>query len=566
MADFVSNGGGAAFGNPNLTRQGVRAGVAQQPDVAPPKADVATSAKVFNGLMKALNDFEASLVPRTFNIANEYSIEFYPADLANAKIVKPGSTNKSATPVNQDMSARNKLPETNSMAKDARIQRFQAGTPIVQIIDQIMRNSSYVTDQAKVTIDEVTGKTKTQVPVNNNLTWFKISVQTTPIDFDEKRQDFAYRIKYLITPYALNNMVSEYFPSGQFRGLHKSYDYWFTGNNTQVLHFEQQFNKLWVQTITDPNINLSTAQATNQREIWSKVFQAASEQNSQGGEGKVNEISANAADYLYSVGDQGNIKLKIVGDPAWLQQGEISTAADPKNFTFNPYNSDGTINFDASQVCFSVNWNRPVDYDMNTGVMPVGSKNKGQAGNQTDNTQESATYRATVVRSQFSRGKFEQELEGILFLVPPPLSNAASADKPAQTSLTQTATDSRTPLQAKGQNLLTNYGTNTLNLPQSVVASVVGSKNPAPSLNPALTNSALGFKTPQPYVDSAAPTSNGSLTGANGQSAPQTLSTTGTQAATFSDALAQGRAQQGNRINQALAGVIKTNQLGNKEY
>lgn len=565
MADFVSNGGGAAFGNPNLTRQGNRAGVIQQPDASPPKADVATSAKVFNGLMKSLNDFEASLVPRTFNIANEYSIEFYPADLANAKIVKPGSTNKSATPVTQDMSARNKLPETNSMAKDARIQRFQAGTPIVQIIDQIMRNSSYITDQAKVSIDEVTGKTKTQVPTNSNVTWFKISVQTTPIDFDEKRQDFAYRIKYLITPYALNNMVSEYFPAGQFRGLHKTYDYWFTGNNTQVLHFEQQFNKLWVQTITDPNINLSTAQAVNQREIWAKVYQAASEQNSQGGEGKVNEISANAADYLYSVGDQGNIKLRIVGDPAWLQQGEVSTAVDPKNFTFNAYNTDGTINFDASQVCFSVNWNRPVDYDMNTGVMPTGSKNKGQNGNQTDNTQESATYRATLVRSHFSRGKFEQELEGLLFLVPPPPANASSADSQTQPSLAKPAADSRTPLQAKGQNLLTSYGTDTLKLPQSVVTSVVGSKNPASSLNPAITNSALGFKAPQPYTDSA-PTSNGSLNGANGQSAPQTLATTGTQALTFSDALAQGRAQQDNRINQALAGVIKTNQLGNKEF
>lgn len=521
-------------------------GVNQLPSNTPAKADTATSAKLFQGLMKSLNDFEKSLVPRTFNIANEYSIEFFPADLANAKIVKPGSTNKSATPSLQDNSARNKLPETNSMMKDARIQRFQAGTPIVQIIDQIVRNSTYVTDQAKVTIDETTGKTKDQVPVGNNVTWFKISVQVTPKEFDEKRQDFAYKIKYLITPYALNNMVSEYFPEGQFKGLHKTYDYWFTGSNTQVLNFEQQFNKLWVQTITNPNINLSTAQMVNQREIWAKVYQAASEQNSQGADGKTNEISANASDYLYSVGDQGNVKLKIVGDPAWLQQGEITTAADTKNFTFNPFNPDGTINFDASQVCFSVNWNRPADYDLGSGVMPVGAKNPGQGGTQADNTQESITYRATSVKSHFSHGKFEQELEGILFLVPPPPAGSSSATR-TQTA-GQVSPDTRTPLQAKGQDLLTNYGTNTLKLPPKVVEQAVGSKNPPSSINPAITNSALGFQQTAPYPAPATPTSNGSV---------QPLGSSGTVATNFSADVRQRQLQQG---------VIKPPQLGNKEY
>lgn len=555
MADFVSNAGGAAFGNPNLTRQGDRAGVIQQPDAAPPKADAATSAKIFQGLMKSLNDYEKTLVPTPFKIANEYSIEFNPPTLANAKITKPGSTNKKATPASQTNSARNKLPETNSMAKDSRIQTFQAGTPIVQIIDQILRNSTYITDQAKVTIDETTGKTKEQVPLGDNVTWFKISVVTTPIDFDEGRRDFAYRIKYVITPYALSNMVSEYFPEGQFRGLHKKYDYWFTGENTQVMNFEQQFNKLWVQTITDPSINLTTAQSISQREIWSRVTQAASEQNSQGAEGKTNEVGANAADYMYSVGDQGNIKLKIVGDPAWLQQGEITTAADAKNFTFSPFCTDGTINFDASQVCFSVNWKRPNDYDFNgTGAMPVGKGNPSSTANQTS-IEESATYRATMIRSNFSRGRFDQDLEGILFLVPPPSSgnNAASSKTTAPTPAG--ALDSRTPLQAKGQNLLENYGTNTLGLPKSVVNNVIGSKNPASSISPALTNATLGFPAPQPYPAPPPATSNGSVTPGTA-TAPEPLSSSGTSV-TFAQDVANRRAQ---------AGIIKAPQLGNKEY
>lgn len=553
MADFVSNGGGAAFGNPNLTRQGNRAGVIQQPDAAPPKADTATSAKIFHGLIKSLNDFERTLVPTPFKIANEYSIEFNPPSLANAKITKDGGTNKSATPSPQDNSARNKLPETNSMMSDARIQRFQAGTPIVQIIDQIVRNSTYVTDQAKVVIDEVTGKTKDQVPNGDNVTWFKISVVTTPIGFDEARRDFAYRIKYVISPYALNNMVSEYFPPGQFRGLHKTYDYWFTGQNTQVINFEQQFNKLWVQTITDPRINLTTAQAVNDREIWARTYQPASEQNSQGAEGKTNEVSANGADYLYSVGDQGNIRLKIVGDPAWLQQGEITTAADAKNFTFSPFCTDGTINFDASQVCFSVNWKRPNDYDFNgTGAMPVGKGNPSSTENQTS-IDERATYRATMVRSHFSKGRFEQDLEGILFLTPTPTANK-NASAASQAPAASGAVDSRTPLQASGQKLLSNSAISK-GLPKSVVDNLVGAKNPPSSINPALTNSTLGFNAPQPYPAPTTASSNGAVTPGT-IATPQALSSSGTPV-TFAQDIASRRAQ---------AGIIKAPQLGSKEF
>lgn len=485
-----SRGSGSAV-DPQLIN-----GVNQLPTKAPPKADAATSKKVFQGLMTALNDYEKSLVPKQFDVANEYSIEFYPPDLANAKITKPGSTNKAKTPMQQNQSASSQVdPATQSMMKDARTWSVQAGTPIVQLIDLVMRNSSYITDQANATIDETTQKLKPKVPTGE-VAWYKISVQTTPIKFDEKRRDYAYRIKYLVTPYGLSNMVSEFFPEGNFRGLHKSYEYWFTGHNTQIINFEQTFNKLWIQTITNPDLNLTTAQSVNQREIWSRVSQASNQQTNQGAEGKTNEISASAADYLYSVGDQGNIRLRIVGDPAWLQQGEIINGANPRSFTFNPFNSDGTINFDASQVCFDVNWNRPTDYNFNTGIMDVNA-NKYSSATKSNEAQENSTYRATVVKSSFYKGRFEQELEGILFLVPPPKSTTTTADN-TKVAQKATGTNVRTPLEAKGYNLMSDYATNRLKLPQSVVTSAIGPVNPRSAINPEITNAALGFSNPAP--------------------------------------------------------------------
>lgn len=405
---------------------------------APPKADAAPKSSkknTFTGLMEALNKFEQGLVPNTFEVANEYSIEFAPDALANSKILRPGKSKKT-TPMQQGNTASTqKDPETQSTDYTARNWSVTAGTPIVQLIDLVMRNSSYIADQAKVKIDEDTQQSEAQVPIGG-MTWYKISVETSPIKYDNKRQDYAYKIKYVVSTYSINSMLSEYFPEGRFRGVHKSYNFWFTGQNTQVLNFEQEFNKLYKQTVTDPNIAVRAQQATNNREIVPRMYQAASEQSSQGAENKTNEISANAADYLYSPADQGNVRLKILGDPAWLQQGEVATGVSARTFSFSPFNADGTINFDAGEIVFDISWNRAIDYDMSTGLMDTGANNynANRSAGKAGDAKENITYRAVKCRSSFRQGKFEQELEGKLFLVPVNKSSSDQGRPPLQTS------------------------------------------------------------------------------------------------------------------------------------
>jgi hypothetical protein len=100
--------------------------------------------------------------------------------------------------------------------------------------------------------------------------------------------------------------------------------------------------------------------------------------------------------------------MRIVGDPAWLQQGEVTNGIDAAQFTFSAFNSDGSINFDSQEVLFDVSWNQPQDYDFDTGVMNV--------NNQNGRSKQNNTYRAIECRSFFSRGKFEQELMGKQFV------------------------------------------------------------------------------------------------------------------------------------------------------
>jgi hypothetical protein len=90
---------------------------------------------------------------------------------------------------------------------------------------------------------------------------------------------------------------------------------------------------------------------------------------------------ANAADYLYSPGDQGRVNLTIIGDPSWIAQGEVwsgirstqtqENSDDAQDPFLAPFLPDGTINYDAREVLFEVAWNTPADYDLGTGTIKL---------------------------------------------------------------------------------------------------------------------------------------------------------------------------------------------------
>ena len=131
-------------------------------------------------------------------------------------------------------------------------------------------------------------------------------------------------------------------------------------------------------------------------------------------EGAVGDPSAQLADYLYSPRDTSSIKLKIIGDPAWIQQGEVRGGLPKLSTIYNAFQSDGTISYSGQEILFEVLWNKPRDYDLTSGIMDPGTLNFGAdrtAGVAGDAVQ-SHVYRATRCVSTFSRGQFTQELEG----------------------------------------------------------------------------------------------------------------------------------------------------------
>jgi hypothetical protein len=409
---------------------------------APAKAPAAPgkTKDVFTGLAEALNTFQRRLADpkdpnRKYDVPDEYEIVFAPTTLGDATLKRQGTTDKSKVPM-QTPTPQAKSPASNSVNNKATVMSVTAGMQIVQFIDQIMRSSSYITDQQLYIVDPKTQEVKPNPnPPGGIVAWYKVSVEATQLDYDAKRRDHAYRMRYIITPYAINELPSDWFQNSRYRGSHKSYNYWFTGQNKEIINFEQEYNNLYRLIISGLDVPVKRARTDFRKpDQYRKTFLPTSENHAKGADGETNEPADNAASFLLSPTDQAKVKLRIVGDPAWMQQGEVAEGVNARNFNFAPFNDDGTINYDSQEVVFDISWNQPTDYDFNTGLADV-----NKTGVNADGTygftqpQFNYTYTAIKCKNIFSKGRFEQELEGRLLIEFEANKVATDAGRPAGT-------------------------------------------------------------------------------------------------------------------------------------
>jgi hypothetical protein len=418
---------------------------------APPKANAAPSDKktITRGLAGAMNEFQKKLVKDgVFTYADEYVIEFVGPDankikdaklqLPNAKVEKKSTAaGKSST---QDPQALDQRKISVDMI--SRSFSITAGQQLLQAIELTIRNSSYIYDQALVIINP----DGTQVPNpnarNKPLKWFVITMKSEAIsELDPKRNDRAYRITYSIASREVKNVNSKYFPVSKFSGVHKSYPYWFTGQNTSVLEYQETMNHLYQLTVSGSDTesslasNIRNKQTSSMSEIVTYNYAPRSTESSSGASGKQNELGANISELLYSPTELANSKIKIIGDPAWIMQGTDFRAPTDEIFSGESLSSgflpDGSIAFDNQDILYEISWQRPEDYDLNTGLADPYSQTQKKYNNRT--ALQSRVYMCKGVVSEFNKGKFEQTLEGVLYEFPIPsktnTANPAAANK-----------------------------------------------------------------------------------------------------------------------------------------
>jgi hypothetical protein len=493
----------------------------------PPKANAAPSPKttIRQGLMAALNEHQKSLVDGgKQQYADEYNIEFVgaanaPSAIEQAKLRPPGGLNKSATSMAVPKTAADaKLGSKQSMDPNARTQSATAGMQIVQFLDQVLRNSTYLKDQQLVEVDENTGQVFFNGTPAQNVAWFKISLEATAMldKWDTQRKQYAYKIKYIISPYRLSQLNSKYFPTPKFTGVQKEYKYWFTGENSQVLSYEENINGLYYLTLSGANFNLNADILNETGEQIKYNFQTNSSESSQGADGQTNEIVANAAEQLLQPGSVKEANVTIVGDPAWLQQGEGSLGQLRNQWNFGSFFPDGTLNFDGGQILFRIAFNAPADYSPDNGIMRPGlasSVAPGPAqGSATGPAQINRVYIATKVTSSFVKGKFTQQLTGSLLLQQTTADNQAALAT-AINQQQQAISGMSSNRQPTGALLLSNLSTPSYaagGIAQTLgITSGVNFSQQGQNLLASYTNSVLGGAATRPFAVPQPPTSSG---------------------------------------------------------
>lgn len=374
------------------------------------------------GLFQALNEEQEKLKKGgQLELPDKYEVEFTDSSMGESEIVGKWYL-KSKAPLVPTKNAAGSNPKTAATQNSKKIDKeirdisIAAGSSIISAIDQILAQSKFIEDSVsqrpREEVQTVQKKTvKVDKEEGKELKWYNITPHVTPGNWDSVRNDYQYTIKYVIQPYTIPYARGLYLKKlPAYPGPHKRYKYWFTGENSEILNYEQDYNLLYFQaadmarevktTKESPNNNAPVASHTGQGADPTQKLSGAL------------EIINNVRTFLYSPGDQIKARLKILGDPDYLM---TSTGGAISNITKERFGEDFSINPNSGQVFIEIDFKEGVDYDTSSGLMEINdsitfwdypASLKGSI--------QGMAYMVTQVTSTFNKGMFTQELKLIL--------------------------------------------------------------------------------------------------------------------------------------------------------
>lgn len=353
---------------------------------------------------------------------NNYTVEFIGPDvklIENASLVLPDDTEKSKTPSSR---ATNSKESTDAIAIEAvpntnkRELTFKNDTAVLQAIDQIIVQSSFLRDALKVSYKSTTSPDpqKKDYPAtppdpNQTVSWYSVSPRATNPRWDPNTSDYAYDITYVIQKYETPILPAAYASKvPPYPGPHKRYEYWYTGKNSEVIGYEQQLDNTFFNVTLNPAIGDNPEGYAETPNLPNKF----TDQNRQGRQPRTLESQNNIRTILYDPGAFSKAKITILGDPDLLMN-EADPGAGAKYDRY--YGPDGyTVNPNGSQVLIEIDFKEPYDYDSEgTGLMTIEEQitfipNSSELGI------KGVSYMVIGVESTFNNGKFTQVLDCVL--------------------------------------------------------------------------------------------------------------------------------------------------------
>lgn len=428
-----------------------------------------------NGLFTKLNQLELEKVKNdNAKVPNKYSV-VYLGDaeqrIGKASIVTksdldksrwPGSGARTTTESNDSQGS--KPPDPNE-----RMFNFNNDTSIISAIEQIVKKSAFI-EQAMNTVLTNTKqpdpgqKSNPQVERDNPipLAYFTVNLDIVSVEWDDKLQDWAYDQVFVIQVYDVPSVMTPFAPdTSRYYGPVKRYDYWFTGQNSEILDYNLTFNNVFFNTVLGVPKDKFTSVAKTQNPGAERPGQGTTAGTGSGSATKNTQAttgqqgvktdppppgtpdksagSATAAGSsvtpgLMTAGDRtgglgvsleaqnqlvtslqdeqtwSNGTLKILGDPDYLMRDAASSIED---FYNKFYDTNGyTVSARGGQVFIEVAFKEAVDYNNGTGLMDI--NDNVFFLNYPDYIKEMANgaviWEVSQVNSVFSSGTFTQTL------------------------------------------------------------------------------------------------------------------------------------------------------------
>lgn len=390
-----------------------------------------------NGLLTQLNKEQEELAKTPGNgRAIKYSIVWADnGEIADSLIVTDNITDKTTQATT---TAKNSTESTDAAAlastPNKNKRRMSIGKiPIVQAIEQIIGNSTYIQDAlTKNYTDAKEMDQKTNTPYSKQgkgkeLKWFNISPEISNIEWDTDKRDWVYDIKYIIKPYLIPNIPAPYVnTTTNYYGPHKRYDYWYTGKNTEILAYEQTINNNYFLSMPDPDgtpgkykdkVGITVATNTEPGE----------DKSNSGGTLATAAVNAFKTS-LYDPASFVEAKFQILGDPDYLMNSTVSSIIND-----TARETTGKIDGTSRQIFFEVDFKEAVDYNVTDTaisdlVEDTGRGITGQPGTMALNDSiefwkydtedaknvQGVSYQLLTVKSNFSGGAFTQNITSVI--------------------------------------------------------------------------------------------------------------------------------------------------------
>jgi len=407
------------------------------------------------GLLTSLNEQQVLQAKESGegSIANVYKLEFLGTskkEIGDASIVSLADLDKSKWPmsmvsntkqVNESVSVKS-VPDSNK-----RSITFSTGISVMQAVGSIISQSSYLEDALNAILisdaqpnNDGTGENENPNPNPLTIKWYNLGTRVKVLGFDTVVKDFAYEITYVIQPYETPFITSPYASkTSKYYGPHKRYEYYFTGQNSEIINYEQKLDNAYFTVALNPSG--SSASTGGGQDVPSLPGKRQNEDRT----GKLDVGKEAQNSYLTSLFDPGsyaNAKVSILGDPDFLMQDSPSSI---NNVYRQFYGTGFTINPNGGQVFIEIDFKEAQDYDNESGLMTINEsilfwKYPKEVSAQV----KGISYQVVMVESSFSKGKFTQDLSCVINTFPGISSDANKSGAARENTATNATTDTRT--------------------------------------------------------------------------------------------------------------------------